>query len=70
MKKEIGQGVRKYPEETNTLGATTNAQKKLLANIPYTEFLHVEMSGDLRARLEKSAETREMLGRILFNTNP
>jgi hypothetical protein len=67
LAKDFGPGVKTYPDQTKYLGATTNAQKKLLANIPNCEFVHVEMSADLRERLQKSAEAREMLARDIFN---
>jgi len=70
LTKDFGAGVKRFPDETQYLGATTNVQKKLLANIPNSEFVHVELSADLRDRLQKSAEARAMLARSLFDPAP
>ena len=67
---EFGSDVKRFPEDVKFLGATTNAQGRLLRKIDGSEFVHVEMSSDLRKRLLDSAQLRKKLAAILFNTNP
>jgi hypothetical protein len=67
---EHGAGVKRFPEDVRFLGATTNAQGRLLRKIAGSELVHVEMSSDLRKQLTGSAAARRKLAAILFNTNP
>jgi len=67
---EFGAEVKRYPEDVRFLGATTNAQGRLLRKIAGSEFVHVEMSSDFRKKLADGAQARKKLGAILFNTNP
>lgn len=59
-------GVRRFPEEVSALGATTNAQGRLLQARPAARFVHVEMSAELRKELRASPAKLRELGRILF----
>lgn len=68
LKGQLDTGVRRFPEEVDFLGATTNAQGRLLKGIEHTEFLHAEMSKELRVRLAANHEQLNMLGKVLFNT--
>jgi len=47
----IGEGVRLYPEQTELLGGTTNAQARLLRAWPQSQFIHLELSADARRAL-------------------
>lgn len=51
----LGGGVRLFPDETDLLGATQNAQARLLQEYPGTTFVHLELSADVR-RVLASAE--------------
>ena len=62
--------VRRFPEETKLLGATTNAQKRALDKSGRGDFVHIEMSRELRQRLAASAELRTQLADVLFDSNP
>ena len=66
--KVFGTKVKRYPEEAKVLGATTNAQGKLLRGLPNSRFIHVEMSGDLRKQLAGDAALRERFAVALFDT--
>lgn len=61
----FGDGVRLFPDETQVLGATTNAQGRLLRNTK-AQFLHLEMSRQLRRALEVDAAARRTLAEALF----
>lgn len=67
---EYGSEVKRFPEDARFLGATTNAQGRLLRNISGSEFVHIEMSSDFRKKLQESAAVRRRMAAILFNTNP
>jgi len=56
----LGTGVRLFPEETELLGATQNAQARLLQSYPGTTFIHLELSAGARRLLASSTE----LGRL------
>lgn len=49
----LGEGVKLYPEEAEVLGATTNAQGRLLQRYPGTSFAHLELSAESRRLLEQ-----------------
>jgi len=66
----FGPGVKRFPEDTDKLGATTNVQGRALRRQPGAEFVHIEMSSQVRATLQRSAEARARFGRIVFNTAP
>lgn len=66
----FGAGVKRFPEDTRLLGATTNAQKRVLEAVRGAAFVHVEMSADLRAQLATSADLRAQLAAALFDTEP
>lgn len=66
----FGDGVKRFPEDVKFLGATTNVQGRALRKIENSDFVHVEMSADLRKRLTVDAASRQKLGSILFNTMP
>jgi hypothetical protein len=67
---EFGPDVKRFPEDVRFLGATTNAQGRLLRKQGGADFVHVEMSSELRKRLADSAQLRGKLGAILFDTQP
>jgi len=67
--KVFGPDVRRYPEQVKVLGATTNAQGKLLRGVPNARFIHVEMSAAVRKRLGSEATLRAQLGAALFDTS-
>lgn len=64
----FGADVKRFPEDVRFLGATTNAQGRMLRRLDDTAFVHIEMSADLRKRLAASATLRDSLGAIVFNT--
>jgi hypothetical protein len=65
----FGADVKRFPEQTKQLGATTNAQGKLLRAQPGAAFVHVEMSAVVRDRLAADAGLREQLADALFDTS-
>lgn len=66
----FGSGVKRYPEQTHVLGATTNVQAQLLRNLGGDRFVHVEMSAETRDQLKRDAGLREKLAVALFDTHP
>lgn len=48
---ELGRVVR-YPEQADRLGATTNVQRRALETVPNADFVHIEMSSDVRSTLK------------------
>ena len=64
----FGAGVKRFPEDVAILGATTNVQARLLQRIRGAEFVHLELSAELRERLKGDAALRAQLATILFNT--
>lgn len=56
----LGTGVRLFPDETDLLGATQNAQARLLQSYPGTTFVHLELSPEARKSLAAATE----LGRL------
>jgi hypothetical protein len=68
LTKLFGAGVKRFPEDTRVLGATTNVQMRALAHVPGAEFVHIEMSAATRKALAADPELRRGLGTILFNT--
>lgn len=61
----IGDGVRLFPEQTKVLGATQNAQGRLVQAYPQARFVHIELSAPVRHALTKSAEL-DRLAKALF----
>lgn len=61
----LGQGVRLYPDETQVLGGTRNAQAQLLQAYPKSQFVHIELSAQSRRALA-SPEQLARLGSRLF----
>ncbi len=53
--------VRLYPSQVRELGGTTNAQVRLLGQLEHDRFLHLEISGPLRARLLADRRDRQRL---------
>lgn len=47
---ELGRVVR-FPEQAERLGATTNVQRRALETVPNADFVHIEMSNDVRVGL-------------------
>ncbi len=62
----LGEGVRRFPEDVQMLGATTNVQGRLLRGIRGASFVHVEMSAAVRKRLASDAATRGRVADALF----
>lgn len=52
-KHELSIVVKRYPNEAKDLGAMNNAQARLLHSLGHAGFLHVEMSEETRARLQR-----------------
>jgi hypothetical protein len=67
---DFGPEIKRFPEDVRFLGATTNAQGRLLRKIDGSELVHVEMSSDFRKRLQADPAVGKKLAAILFNTNP
>jgi hypothetical protein len=67
--KVFGPDVRRYPEDTSVLGATTNSQKRVLEKSRRGDFVHIEMSSEVRKKLAASEELRTQLAAVLFDTN-
>lgn len=63
----LGDGVKRFPEEAKVLGATTNAQGKLLRDVNGAAFVHVEMSAAVRSQLGNDAALRAKLAAALFD---
>jgi hypothetical protein len=63
----LGDGVKRFPEEAKVLGATTNAQGKLLRDVNGASFVHVEMSSIVRKQLAGDAALRARLAAALFD---
>ncbi|MFL5320016.1 MAG: hypothetical protein ACJ790_10215, partial [Myxococcaceae bacterium] len=51
LRLQLGDGVKLFPEQTQVLGGTTNAQARLLRSYPSAQFLHLELSSDARKEL-------------------
>ncbi len=68
LARAFGTGVKRYPEDVKVLGATTNVQGRLLRSVQGAEFVHIEMSAELRKSFTSDAAQRARLGTILFNT--
>jgi hypothetical protein len=63
--KVLGEGVRLFPEGTQVLGGTQNAQGRLLQSYECAHFLHLELSAQARKSLS-SGERLARVGRVLF----
>lgn len=57
-KHALSVAVKRYPDEAKDLGATTNAQALLLHSLGHSGFLHVEMSEEIRAQLQRDPQLR------------
>jgi hypothetical protein len=68
LKARFGDGVRRFPEDSRALGATTNVQGRTLAARKGARFVHIESSADMRQALRTSPKKLEVFGSILFNT--
>jgi hypothetical protein len=68
LTKLFGAGVKRFPEDTRVLGATTNVQMRAIAHVPGAEFVHIEMSAETRKALAGDPALRAKLGTILFDT--
>lgn len=66
LRTALGTGVLLYPTDTQVLGATTNVEKRGLATVPNSRFLHVELVTALRERLAKDPSLRDTFGAALF----
>jgi hypothetical protein len=68
LARELGDGVKRFPEDVAMLGATTNAQVAALRAIPGASFVHLEMAKSLRDRLATDGALLRRLGAALFAT--
>lgn len=57
--------IKRFPEETEELGGTTNVQGRLLRNYRHAYFVHMELSKSIRERLLDSADMLARFGRVL-----
>jgi hypothetical protein len=64
----FGEGVRRFPEESKALGATTNAQKRALEGRAGARFVHIESSAEMRKELRATPAKLQSFGAVLFNT--
>jgi hypothetical protein len=62
----LGDGVRLYPDQTELLGATRNAQGRLLQAHPRTRFVHLELSPEVRRAMAAPDRVRA-LAEALFD---
>ena len=60
-------GVKRFPEDAKVLGATTNAQGKLLRDVKGAAFVHVELSSAVRKQLDGDAGKRALFGATLLD---
>ena len=61
----LGTGVRVYPDETQILGGTTNAQARLLQAYPGARFIHLELSAGTRRALTSQEQVACMATALL-----
>jgi hypothetical protein len=65
LRPELGD-VRRFPEQTDQLGGTSNAQARLLRTTPHGHFVHLELSSRVRRRLRANPARIARVARILF----
>lgn len=56
----LGEGIRVFPDDTDRLGGTKNAQGRLLQAYPKARFVHLELSAPLRRALRGSTHMSEV----------
>jgi hypothetical protein len=61
----LGTGVRVYPDETQILGGTKNAQARLLQAYPGARFIHLELSASTRRALTSQEQVACMATALL-----
>jgi hypothetical protein len=61
----LGTGVRVYPDETQILGGTQNAQARLLQAYPGARFIHLELSASSRRALTSQEQVACMATALL-----
>lgn len=61
LKKNVSQEVRIYPTDSSELGATTNSIGKMFRNMNHENFIHIEMSEQMRSTLLESPGLLEKL---------
>lgn len=66
LREKFDPGVRLFPDEASSLGATTNVQGLALRRIAGSEFLHLEMSASMRRDLTIDGERLNRLAAVLF----
>ncbi len=66
LERVLGEGVKLFPDQTELLGATRNAQGRLLQLHPKTHFVHVELSPQVRRALSSPDKVRA-LAEALFD---
>lgn len=67
LKPLVGKVLR-FPEETDELGGTTNAQGRLLSTSRRAHFVHLELSSRVRRALRKSPKKLSDMARVLFGS--
>jgi hypothetical protein len=60
-------GVVRFPEQVGALGATTNVQGAMLTEHRGAEFIHIELSAELRQRLRLERELGDWFDRTLLS---
>lgn len=60
----LGEGVRLFPEETEILGGTQNAQGRLTQAYPRVKFVHLELSAKVRRALAKHDDAQRQLDTV------
>lgn len=58
--------VRRFPEEVDELGGTTNAQARLLRTSRRAHFVHLELSASARKKLQRKPELLARMADVLF----
>jgi len=64
--KKLFAGARRFPEDADALGATTNVQMHVLRGVPGAAFVHIEMSSPARRALVADAAKLAAFARVLF----
>ena len=63
----LGDGVRRYPEQTRHMGGTRNVLARRLRATPGASFVHIETSATLRRQLHEDATLRARFGALLLS---
>ena len=63
----LGDGVRRFPEETRRMGGTLNVIARRLRSVPAASFVHLELSASLRKRLVADGTFRARFGALVLS---